>query len=358
LCLLNEELFMPSPTNPAPVYQRYAGIDIAYKTFTLALFEPKGKVVNEVQPFEQTEVGFAKLVKKLLSSKLLPKQVMVVLEATSTYWINLAVYLYGQGFAVYVVNPAQAHHFAQALSQRSKNDQLDAAMLAKLGQALQSELTAWSPPPQIYHELQQRLNQRQSLLGMRLQLENQLHALKAGSVVVKEVASRQQALIDHLKAQILTVETEIEELFKAESEWAASVALLQTIPGIGFLTACWLVVTTLNFSTCERPEELVSYIGLAPREFTSGTSLRGRATIGRAGQSVVRGLLYLATLSAARFNPAIKLFYERLIGGGKANKLVRCACARKLVHLIFGVIKSGKAFDPTYHLKAAKAETL
>ncbi|HXR66191.1 MAG TPA: IS110 family transposase [Ktedonobacteraceae bacterium] len=124
--------------------------------------------------------------------------------------------------------------------------------------------------------------------------------------------------------------------------------LALTIPGIGILTACWLTVATLNFTLCETAEAATHYVGLAPMMRNSGTSVRSRAQIGHGGHTRARTQLYLATLAAVRFNPMIKHFYDHLREAGKPMKVARCACARKLLHIAFAVVKSECAFDPHY----------
>jgi len=118
---------------------------------------------------------------------------------------------------------------------------------------------------------------------------------------------------------------------------------------VGPLTACWLVVATLNFSTCAKAEQLVQYAGLAPTERSSGTSIRGHAQIGHSTPKgyppLLRGALYMAAMSASRWNAIVKAFYDKLRAAGKPMKVARIAAARKLVHLAFAVVKSGKEFD-------------
>jgi transposase len=302
---------------------------------------------------------------------------LIVMEATGSYWIALATTLHQAGFAVSVINPAQAHHFAKAQLKRTKNDVLDAQTLSELAQALLPE--CWTPPPQIYHELQQRLAQRSSFLELRTQISNQLHALMVTPVVIPAVRQRNVQLIESINQYIAQLDAELLALVKVEQEsagpapvdgdeapadklekqWKAAIALLLTIPGIGLLTACWLVAATLNFTLCETAEAAVHYVGLAPVVRSSGTSVRSRAQIGHSGHARARTQLYVATLAAARFNPIIKTYYERLRAAGKPMKVARCACARKLLHLAYAVVTHQQAFDPTYqvvqHEKAALA---
>jgi len=133
-----------------------------------------------------------------------------------------------------------------------------------------------------------------------------------------------------------------------ESVWAEALVCLTSAPGIGLVTASWLLVGTLNFALCAGPESLTAYAGLAPVPRESGRSLRGRATIGHDGNSRLRTALYLATLSAARFNPAIKACYQRLRAAGKPKKVARCAAARKLLHQAWALGSKLQRFDPGY----------
>ncbi len=146
-----------------------------------------------------------------------------------------------------------------------------------------------------------------------------------------------EALLATLEEQITGVEREIPQVLQQEAQWAKAAQLLDTIPGIGLLTAAWLLVTTLNFTVCATAN---------PRE--SGTSVRGRATIGHEGNRRLRTALYLASLSAAQHNPLIHAFSSRLRLAGKPKKVARCAAARKLLHLAWAVVRTGRPFDPHY----------
>src|SRR5712692_7205837 len=152
------------------------------------------------------------------------------MEATGSYWISLATRLVHEGFAVSVVNPAQAHHFAKALLKRAKTDAIDARTLAQLAALLQP--APWTPPPAIYTELQQRLTQREALVGLRQQVRNQRHALLQTPVVVTSVRERMEALLATLDEQIRAIERELKEVVPQDASWAATAAHLMSIPGV------------------------------------------------------------------------------------------------------------------------------
>ncbi len=327
-------------------YQLYVGVDIAAATFTAAHLRPDAAKPTKALNYLQSPESFRKLEQDLLKTGVVPAQTLIVMEATGNYWISLAVFLHRAGFALSVINPQQSYNYAKSLLLRSKNDQLDAQMLARLAQSHQPP--AWNPPPQIYYELQQRLTQREALTDLRQQVGNQLHALLVCPVVVPQVQTRMEELIATFEQQIHALEVEIKDLLKTNKAWGGTVALLQTIPGIGLLTVCWLVMLTLNFSSCAKAGSLVMYAGLAPVVRTSGTSVRGKPQVGGGGQPQLRKLLYMGALSASQHNPLIRVFVERLIARGKAPKVARLAAARKLLHLAFAVAKSGQPFRADY----------
>jgi len=325
-------------------YRVYVGVDIAAETFTAAWLAPGGKPTT---PFtsEQTPVGFATLRHRLQGTGSPPAATLVVLEATGNYWVALAVALHEAGYRVAVVNPRQAHHFAKAQLRRAKTDALDARDLAQLAAALRP--APWSPPPAVYHEVRQRLVARDGLLAMRTQARNQRHALLQWPVVVAAVRQHLDELIADLDQRVAVLEAEIGAVLK-ESVWAESLACLSSAPGIGLITASWLLVGTLNFALCAGPDALTAYAGLAPVPRESGRSVRGRPRIGHDGNGRLRTAFYMATLSAARYNPAIKAFYQRLRAAGKPPKVARCAAARKLLHQAWALGSKLQRFDPDH----------
>jgi len=335
-----------STVRPTPRFRLYAGVDIAAETFTAAWMAPGPNATpSRAATFDQTPQGFARLQERLRASGQQPADILVVMEATGSYWIALATTLAQAGFVVSVVNPAQAHHFAKALLRRAKTDAIDARTLTQLAALLQP--APWTPPPAVYADLQQRLAQRDTLIGLRQQVRNQLHALTHLPVVIAAVRARMEALIATLDAQIEAVEGEIAEAIHLDERWAATATLLLSITGIGLVTAAWLLVSTLNFTVCATAEEATAYAGLAPHPRESGTSVRGRAVIS-GGNKRLRTALYMATLSAGQHNPPIRDFYRRLRTAGKPKKVARCAAARKLLHLAWAVVRTGQAFDPLH----------
>jgi transposase len=323
-----ENMVMTTP------YQLSAGIDIAAKSFT-ATWGTHPDRAPKALTFEQSPTGYQRFQDALTQSGAQPNTTLIVMEATGNYWVRLAVTLHQAGYVVSILNPAQVLHFARSLPRRSKTDQLDAHLLLRF--AIERQPAAWTPPEQVYHDLRQRLLVRDGLLQMRTQARNQRHALQQWPVKVEAALASIESVIGELDTQLNGLEKEISQILR-DGAWASSALLLLSTPGLGLVTTAWLLVTTLNFSLAYSPDQLSAYAGLVPLERQSGTSVRGRASIGHAGNARLRTALYMATLSAARANPTIQAFYQRLRAAGKPMKVARCAAARKLLHLAYAIV--------------------
>jgi transposase len=332
----------------APAYHLFVGVDVAATTATVAIaLTPED--IQAAWEIQQDKSGWRQLQTRLLATGVPAAHILVVMEATGTYWMQLALHLHQAGFAVSVINPLQAKRFAQALLKRRKTDALDAQLLAQLAATLKP--APWSPPPAVYDEVLQRLQERDTLLETIQQNRNRLHALLQRPQVIKPVQQRIERHIAFMEKQIASIDAEIRSAISQDADWAAAAKLLLSIVGIGFVTAAWILTATVNFAYSQSPEQVVAYAGLAPQSFDSGSSIHRPATLGHAGHPRLRTALYMATLSAAQYNPIIKDFYTRLRQAGKPAKVARCAAARKLLCLAFAVVTKRQPFDPHFHAR-------
>jgi transposase len=326
-------------------YRLFVGIDVSATSFTVAWKRPDARP-SRAFTLDQAPAGFAELQRRRLAQETDSSAILIVMEATGTYWMTLATTLAAAGFAVSVINPAQAHDFAKALLKRTKTDAIDAQTLAELAARLQPE--QWTAPPQVYTELHQRLVHRDALVDIRTQFRNQLHALVQQPMVISSVQTRLETLIATLDQEIAALEQEIVQALQQDAAWAAAASRLQTIKGLGILTIAWLLTTTITFTLTTTPEAAANSAGLVPQLRQSGSSVRGRASIGHAGNARLRHALYMASLSAVQHNPVIKPFYTRLRASGKPGKVALCAAARKLLRIAWAVATKDQDFDPTY----------
>lgn len=343
-----------SPTSRKS-FKLFVGVDIAAVTFDASCYQPglsRNDRPEKALHYRQSQEHYTKFTQFLLTKEAEPSCILIVLEATSTYWINLALFLYEAGFVVSVINPLQARHYALSDLKTTKTDAIDAQTLADLAASRPHKLKAWTPPPAIHQELEQRIQYRATLLELRKVLKNQLHALSASQLMVEAVGKLYQGQIADFTTKIDALEKDIETVLKTDPAWLESVALMQTIGGVGPITAYWLVIATLNFTSCDKADSLAKYVGLAPILKLSGTSVKGRGSIGPSGHRELRTALYMAAQSAVRFNPVLKAFYERLKAAGKPRKVAICAVARKLIHIAFALKRTGEPFD--YGIKGQK----
>lgn len=325
-------------------YSLRVGIDVSAQTMSAAWSTtPDDK--PPVTEFNQSTMGYGRLIQQLRDTGHAPAHCQIVMEATGTYWMRLAYALHEAGFVVSVVNPLQAHRLAQAQLRRAKTDAMDARILMELGFKLKP--TPWTPPP-LYDALYQRLRQRDALLENRTQERNRLHALQQWVAPQPAVVERYHTHIAFLTEQIDALQQEIAHLLRSNSKWATTTRYLLSIKGIGPITAAWLLVATLNFTTCQTVEQLVAFAGLAPNPRQSGTSLNRMRGVGRGGHGRLRSALYMAAVASVRSNPIIRRFYHRLRQRGKPAKVALCACARKLIHIAWAVVTKLQLFDPNY----------
>lgn len=324
------------------MYLHFVGIDIAAATFTVAWLV---KGVWHHATFEQRRTDYGRFAHQLRQIAP-PEQTLIVMEATGSYWSALAWFLHEASFAVSVINPSHAKLFARLEMQHAKTDRIDAQLLAEF--ARQRQPAQWTPPPTIVEQLQQHLTRRDDVLSIKTQEMNRLHALRQNPHADVSLLARLEHHIAYLQAEIDTLDRELADLLSSSDHaWADAARRLQTIPGIGLITAAWILAATHCFAYCDTPEQAAAFAGLVPYRRESGSSRRGHRPVGRGGHAALRKTLYMATLAAARRNPCVKPLYERLLARGKPNKVARIASARKLMHIAWAVVVKERDFDPT-----------
>jgi transposase len=325
----------------------YVGADIAADTVQLDWYDNRSQQGKQMS-LRQHKSDFARLVKQL-TPLVAPQQVQVVMEATGNYWMAFAEYLHQSGFHVSVLNPSQVKHFAQARLQRSKTDRVDAYLLREYGRIMQPE--EWTPPPPICQQLQQYLNRRDDLIQMVTAERNRLHALRHHPQAQPDLLEQLQAHLVLLKQHIDILEDTIQHLLVSQHDWAEAVRRLRTLKGLGYLTIARILTATHAFARCSTPEEATAFAGLAPHARESG-QWKGKRSVGGGGHAALRQALYMAALSAARFNPPLHAFYTHLLERGKPLKVALCAVARKLLHIAWALVVKQRDFDPAWNCRS------
>jgi transposase len=264
--------------------------------------------------------------------------VRIVMEATGKFHREAHRNLYASGFVVAVVNPLRARLFAEATGQLAKTDTVDARMLALLAAMLEPRSKA--PPPEALENLQELVRGREAFVAQRTALLNQLGA--ANTTCLKQQIKRQ---LKTLESAIERLQTEIARLIAADPALARRFAILTSIPGLGKIAACAVLANLTELGACTG-KQAAMIAGLAPIACDSG-EMKGERHI-RGGRAAVRTGLYMAALSAARFNADLKRFYDRLIAHGKQPKVALTAVMRKLIALANTLVREDRLWQPTH----------
>lgn len=310
------------------------GIDISKLKFDLCLLRENGKLKHKV--FANSAAGFAQLSAWLTKQRV--QSVHVCMEATGTYAEPLALYLYEAGHLVSVVNPAKIKAYAQSHLSRTKTDKADAQLIAQF--CLERHPPAWQPLPQEIGDLQALVRRLEALSEMR---QMEVNRLSAG-VRTERVRSSLARLITYLDQEIVDTEALISDHIDSHPTLREQNELLLSIPGIGETTSAKFLAEILDVKLYASARQLAAFAGLAPRLHESGSSVKKRARLSKVGTPRLRKALYFPAISAMRHNPQVRALSLRLKERGKCPMQIIGAAMRKLVHIAYGVLKSGERF--------------
>lgn len=317
----------------------YVGIDVSKDTLDVVV--RRGGQNGKAKTFANATKGIAELVKGL------PKQpaetIFVCLEATGQYGEAVCEQLHALGYQVSLVNPLRTKRYAQAGLLRNQSDPVDAGVIAAFCQHQQPRL--WVPPSPA-HKLLRALSRRQADLQGLLQMET--NRLKASRSLPEAIQTSLQAIITTLKAEIKSIKRTMRLTIDAEVELKRQKQLLQSIPGVGEQTATRFLAELGDLRTFANAKQLAAFLGLTPESKTSGTSVHTKPRLSKKGPAGVRHILFMPAVVSSKCNPIVQAFYQRLLAAGKTKMSAIGAVMHKLVHLMFGVVHSGKPFDPLY----------
>ena len=325
-------------TNPSP---GYVGIDIAKLTFNACLIRPAvpGKPLKK--QFPNTLEGFAKMLRWL--AQVAPDtSCHFCMEATGSYYEALAIYLAEANQRVSVVNPFRTHHAAKAAGATNKTDPAEAGTLAE--HCRKENPSLWRRASPEVRTLVGLLRRLQALKDHLTQERNRLGDPSVSGQ--SEVVASLNKSIAFLEGEIAALLQQIQDHIDSHPDLKRDRKLLTSIPGIGDLTAAWIVAELPDVKSIASAQSAAAYAGLAPCEYRSGTSVRRETHLSKKGNVQLRRALYMPAMIAARFNPAVKAIYDRLIQRGRPRMVAIGAAMRKLLMIAYGVLKSRKEFEP------------
>jgi transposase len=300
--------------------QMFVGIDVAKDRLDVHV-RPSGEAFIVARDGE----GVAGLVERLRTAR--PQ--LIVLEATGGFEQVVAAGLAGAGLPLVVVNPRQIRDFARATGRLAKTDRVDAAVIAHFAEAVRPSVRPL--PDEQARLLGELVTRRRQVIEMMTAEGN-----RARQIETKRLKKRIERHRSTLQTELTEIEVELDETIRGTPIWCESEDLLKSVPGIGNIVARTLLAELPELGTLTR-RQIAALVGVAPFSRDSGT-MRGKRTIW-GGRAQVRGALYMGALTASRYNPTIKAFYQRLLAAGKSKKLALVACMRKLLVILNAILR-------------------
>ncbi len=316
------------------------GIDVGKEALEVALRGDEEAIARTTVANDSD--GHDELLRWLQDQGSGPEETSVCMEASGDFEKAIAQRLYEENYRVSVVNPRRIKGYASSQLQRTKTDPADASLIARFG--WREDPRPWEPPSAAESRLQELTRARQALKKEKTRTQNRLDEAED-----EAVRRAHRGLLEEIERQIEDLEEEIEEHVEENPKLERECSLLETIPGVGLQTAAIVISELGSPERFESARQAAAYAGLVPSHHQSGTSVRGNPRMSKVGNGRLRRAMYFPAMTALRFNSAVKAFGDRLKNRGKEKMVVVGAAMRKLLHICYGVLKSGRPFDPSLH---------
>jgi len=267
-----------------------------------------------------------------------------VMEATGVYYIRLAFFLHQHGCTLSVVNALSIKRYIQMHLERNKSDKKDARWICLY--AIEQKPATWQMPDHAYFEGKQVYNTIREYSEQIKRFNNQLHSLRLLPVQSQEAIKSLEKIKGQLQKEMKSLEEKLEVLLQT---WQPSqFKNVSSIKGLGKRATAMLIIFTQGFKNTRNHRQLISFAGLSPTEYSSGTSILGKSSICKRGGKQLRDVLYMCAMNAIKTNAACKALYERLRLKGKTGKQGLIAVCNKLLKQAFAVVKNNTLYQPTY----------
>jgi transposase len=313
------------------------GIDVSKDSLDVVLMNGS-RQVHKV--FSNNSAGHKHLHNWLIAQQ--AGQPHTCLEATGQYGEEVAEYLYQSGYPVSVVNPARIKRYGESKLHRNKTDKADAALIAEFCQKENPPL--WRPLPAEVKHLRALVRRLDDLQTAYQQERNRSLSGEKDAWVLEDL----QIHLSYLQERIQAARQAIQQHIEQQPQLRSQQELLVSIPGIGKLTAARLLAEIGDISAFDNAPQLAAYAGLNPKGFRSGSSVHKKTRISKEGRAFLRSILWMSAVVALKHNPVIMEFCQRLEERRLSKMAIVVAAMRKLLHLVFGVLKNQRPFDPDY----------
>lgn len=326
------------------------GVDISKDDFHVCMkekVEGNPSKVKGSRSFPNTLKGFTELTEWVAKREQSDTGVVYIMEATGTYYENLAYFLHEKGCRVSVVLPNKIKHFAKSLNQKTKTDKVDAAIIASIG--VERPLAEWKPMSKDFKELRDLCREMLALKQERSRAKCQRHAMEHSHEKTASVLRLKESQIEFYDRSIQEVESEIKRIINADLALKQRIDRIATVKGLGVLTIVVVLCETNGFEQFNSIRQVVSYAGLDVQLKESG-NFKGRTRISKKGNARIRQSLFMPALTATMHNEKIRALYVRICERNpEIKKKGVVAGMRKLLVLIFVLWKKNEAYNPNYH---------
>ena len=324
-------------------YSHYIGIDVSKETLDIAMINPQD-VIEEQTTIGNTSSSLKKLIKAY--GKKHPgilEQTLFCLEPTGHYSNMTVAVLLEMRMSVWVANPMDIKNSTGL--QRGKNDKIDAQRIAKYACRFQDKTRLVQPDEIDRLQLQQLLTQREMLIKDKGKYTAQISDYKAriGKEAYAIIRKVDRGIIHQFEKAVETIEQKLEKMISDIPEMKRQYDLLKTIPGVGTVLSQTLVIFTNGFTRFDNARALACHAGVAPFQYSSGSSIRGKNRVSHRSNKRLKSLLHMSALSAIK-SGELKIYYERKVAEGKSKMSVLNAVRNKIIHRAFAVLKRNTEF--------------
>ena len=330
----------------------FIGIDIAKETLDWAVYTQQGLQLSLQTPNTLTGIKTALTELKALPSWN-PKQAVFCMEHTGIYNAHLLDVLYEQKLSIWLESSLQIKQAGGM--QRGKTDKVDAQRIAQYAYRFRDQMRLWEPPREIIQKLaflsatRQRINQAYNLLAVPVaEQETFISRSLQKTAPADRLKSNVKKPLSALKEEQKAVEQAIKQLIEADTRLKELFDLMVSVPGIGPVIATELLIATNEMQTINDPKKLACHAGVAPFEFRSGTSIRGKTRVSHQARKRLKSLIHMGTMSAIQVKGDLQDYYQRKLGEGKHMMLVLNAVRNKLIHRVCAIVRRGEKYDKSY----------
>ncbi len=331
-------------------FKNFIGIDISKGTFDLALIKDNNLLVLASDDFPNTSSGIVKLEEFLKNQGLKMEETLFCMEHTGIYCRLLSHYLTECKYYVWLEMPVK---IIRSLGiQRGKNDKIDAKRIAEYACLKKDKAVLWEPPREVVLQINDLLTLRDRLVESRKSLKQPIKELMDTGFkdAAKLIESRCKITLNAIDKEIKQIEKELDNTINKDSNLKKLFGLATSVPGIGKITAMYMLYYTNEFKLYLNAKQLACYCGVAPFEHRSGTSIRGKSRVSHFANKKLKKLLHLVALATLGKDKDLTAYYIRKVSEGKDKMLVINAIRNKILHRLCAVIKRGTPYQTEYEL--------